>query len=84
MITITRNTGVGSSTVVYSAGPGTAIAGVDFTPVTAALTFAPGQTSATFSVPIIATQGRLGKFTVDLFLSQPDRAPGWGRRTPPS
>ena len=74
IITVTRNTGAGSSTVVYAAGPGTAIAGVDFTPVTAALTFAPGQTSATFSVPIIATQGRLGKFTVDLMLSNPTGA----------
>jgi hypothetical protein len=74
VITITRNTGVGSSTVVYSATPGTAVAGVDFTPITAALTFAPGQTSATFSVPIIATQGRLGNFTVQLALSHPTGA----------
>ncbi len=73
-ITVTRNTGVGSSTVVYSAGPGTAIAGVDFTPVTAALAFAPGQTTATFSVPIIATPGRIGQFTVDLSLSRPTGA----------
>jgi hypothetical protein len=74
IITITRNTGVGSSTVVYSAGPGTAIAGVDFTTVTSALTFAPGQTTATFAVPIIDTQGRLGQFTVDLTLSNPTGA----------
>src|SRR5262249_58557943 len=72
--TITRNTGVGSSTVVYSAGPGTAIAGVDFTPITAALSFAPGQTTATFSVPILATQGRIGNFTVNLALSHPTGA----------
>lgn len=74
LITVTRNTGVGSSTVLYAAGPGTAIPGVDFTPVSAALTFAPGQTTATFSVPIIATQGRLGQFTVDLSLSNPSGA----------
>jgi hypothetical protein len=74
VITITRNTDVGSSTVVYSAGPGTAVAGEDFTAVTAALTFAPGQTSATFSVPIIATQGRHGDFTVNLALSHPTGA----------
>jgi hypothetical protein len=73
-ITVTRDTGVGSSTVVYSASPGTAVAGVDFTPVTAALVFAPGQTSATFSVPIIATSGRVGQFTVDLGLSHPTDA----------
>ncbi len=74
MITVTRNTGTGSSTVVYAAGAGSAIAGVNFTPVTAALTFAPGQTSATFSVPIIDTQGRLGEFTVNLLLSNPTGA----------
>jgi hypothetical protein len=73
-ITVTRNTGVGSSTVVYSAGPGTAVPGVDFTTVTSALTFAPGQTTATFSVPIIATQGRIGDYTVDLSLSRPTGA----------
>ena len=57
VITIIRNTGAGSSTVVYAAVPGTAVAGVDFTPVTAAVTFAPGQTTATFSVPIVDTPG---------------------------
>ncbi len=45
VITVTRNTGVGSSTVIYAAGPGTAVAGVDFTAITAAVTFAPGQTT---------------------------------------
>src|SRR5262249_36488651 len=74
VITITRNTDVGSSTVVYSAGPGTAVAGVDFTAVTAAVSFAPGQTSATFSVPIIPAQGRVGDFTVNLALSHPTGA----------
>ena len=74
VITVTRNTGAGSSTVVYAAVPGTAIAGVDFTPVTAALTFVPGQTTASFSVPIIDSEGRLGQFTVDLQLSNPTGA----------
>jgi hypothetical protein len=73
-ITVTRNTGAGSSTVVYSAGPGTAIPGLDFTTVTAALTFAPGQTTATFNVPILATQGRLGDHTINLTLSHPTGA----------
>ncbi len=54
--------------------PGTAIAGVDFTPVTAALTFVPGQTTASFSVPIIDGEDRLGQFTVLLQLSNPTGA----------
>ncbi len=74
VITVTRNTSAGSSTVVYAAVPGTAIAGVDFTPVTAALTFVPGQTTASFSVPIIDGEDRLGEFTVLLQLSNPTGA----------
>lgn len=74
VITVIRDTGVGSSSVVYSASAGTAVAGVDFTPVTAALTFAAGQTVATFDVSILDTQGRDGQFTVELALSDPSGA----------
>ncbi len=62
--------------------PGTAIAGVDFTPIASAVTFAPGQTTATFSVPILDRPGRFGQFTVNLSLRTP-RAPGWAVRPRP-
>lgn len=40
-------------TVGYAATNGTAVAGVDFVPVTGRLTFLPGQTTQTISVPIL-------------------------------
>ncbi len=53
-----------------SAG-GTAVAGTDYTPVSGTLTFAPGQTSATFSVPLLddALTGEASPETVSLALS---------------
>jgi hypothetical protein len=74
LITVIRNSAFGSSTVVYTASPGTATPGVVFTPVTATLSFAPGQTSQTFSVPINSTLSQLGQFTVALSLSHPTGA----------
>jgi len=40
-------------TVDYATGDGTAVAGVDYTTTTGTLTFTPGQTSKTISVPVI-------------------------------
>jgi hypothetical protein len=40
-------------TVSYATSDGTALAGSDYTTVTGTLTFAPGATSATFTVPIL-------------------------------
>ncbi len=73
-ITVVRNSVVGSSTVVYTATAGTAVAGVDFTPVSSAVSFAPGQQTATFSVPLLDTQGRSGQFTINLALADPSGA----------
>src|SRR5262249_44244925 len=39
--------------VAYATGDGTAIAGADYTATTGSLTFAPGQTSKTISVPVL-------------------------------
>ena len=52
-ITVTRVGGTdGTAFVSYSTTSGTAVAGTDYTPTTGTLTFAPGQTSQTFTVPV--------------------------------
>lgn len=57
-VTITVNrTGntTGTSTVAYATSNGSAVAGTDYTATSGTLTFAAGQTSRTFAVPIINT-----------------------------
>jgi Calx-beta domain len=61
VVTITRPAGQGAETVSFTArrrfgftpGLGMAIEGSDFQPVTGQATFAPGDTSASFTVPIL-------------------------------
>lgn len=53
-ITVVRNTTDGSLSVDFSTANGTANAGLDYTATSGTLTFAPGETSKTFSVPILA------------------------------
>src|SRR5262249_10846323 len=50
---------------------GTAVPNADYTPVSGALTFNPGQTSQTFAVPLAGSQARIGQFNVILALSNP-------------
>ncbi len=57
--------------VNYATTAGTATAGSDFTSASGTLTFSPGQTSRTFSVPILNDQVREGDETVHLALSSP-------------
>ncbi len=53
-ITVTRTNGAGGgSTVNYRVGSGTAFEGLDFTTTSGTLTFGVGETSKTFTVPII-------------------------------
>lgn len=58
----------GTVSVDYATVNGTALAGVNFTAVSGTLTFAPGVTTQTFSVPIIPTTAVVGnkQFTVQL------------------
>jgi hypothetical protein len=58
--------------VNYTSANGTAVAGQDYSAVSGTLTFAPGQKTATFTVPILANpQQTASSTTVNLSLSQP-------------
>jgi len=58
-------------TVGYATGGGTATAGSDYTAATGTLTFAPGQTSRTITVPVLADSVAEATETVLISLSQP-------------
>jgi len=60
--------------VHYATSDGTAQAGVDYTAISDALTFAPGDISKTFTVPIIDDEGVELDETVILTLSGPSNA----------
>jgi hypothetical protein len=71
-ITVKRTGGSASGvTVDYTTSNGTAIAGVDYTATSGTLTFGSGQTSRTFTVPIINDTIDDGNRTVLLALSNP-------------
>ena len=82
VFTVTRSSGDGTSTVSYattSAGgtatPGAAgTAGADFAPVSGTLTFAPGETTKTISVPIFGDTSIEDDETFSLVLSNPTNA----------
>ncbi|HWS72453.1 MAG TPA: Calx-beta domain-containing protein [Thermoanaerobaculia bacterium] len=52
-LTVVRDVGPDSATVDYTTTPGTATAGSDYTTASGILTFAPGELSKTFNVPIL-------------------------------
>ncbi len=58
-----------TATVNFATSDGTATAGSDYTAVTGTLTFAPGQTSRTFGVPIINDLFKEPNETLNLILS---------------
>ncbi len=58
-------------TVRFSATGLTATAGADFTPVSGMLTFAPGETTKSFSVPVLPDPAREGDLLVQVSLSNP-------------
>jgi hypothetical protein len=58
--------------VAYAASNGSAVAGQDYTAVSGTLSFAPGVTDRSFSVPILPNPDRASSFsTVNLAISQP-------------
>src|SRR5262249_52991772 len=56
-------------TVNYATGTGTATAGIDYTPVSGTLTFAPGATSMTVNVPVFGDTDLEPSETIPLQLS---------------
>jgi hypothetical protein len=73
-VTVTVNRSGGSSglaSVDYAATGGTAVAGTDYTVAAGKLTFADGQTSATFAVQIAAVGAGEADKTIVLTLSNP-------------
>jgi hypothetical protein len=72
-VTVTRTgTGLGRAiSVDYATSNGTATSGTDYIPASGTLSFASGQESATFEVPILDRGLTSGSTTVNLALSAP-------------
>jgi hypothetical protein len=71
-ITVIRANGAASGvTVDYTTTGGTATSGDDYAAASGTLTFAAGQTSATFAVPIVDDAAHEGNETVTLTLTNP-------------
>jgi hypothetical protein len=58
-------------TIAYATAGGTAAVGQDYEPAAGVLTFAPGQTEATFFVPVVGNLRVDGARTIGLILSSP-------------
>jgi hypothetical protein len=70
-ITVLRSSAGLAGSVAYATSDGTAKAGVDYVTASGVLSFAPGQTSTTFTVSIINTQQVGGSRYLNLTLSNP-------------
>ena len=70
-ITVTRSSSNSASSVTYAISGGTAVPGVNYTTTTGTLVFSPGQSSQSFSIPVIHDFQVTGPLTVDIALSSP-------------
>lgn len=71
-VNVSRTLGsVDSGTVSYATSSGTATTGIDFTESSGTLTFAPGETVKSFTIPIVDDQLNEGPETINLTLSNP-------------
>jgi hypothetical protein len=72
LLTVTLDQAAATTTSVhYATADGTAIAGSDYTPISGTLAFAPGQTSKTLVIPILADSANDAGETFDITLSAP-------------
>ncbi len=70
-ITVNRTGGQGPATINYATSNGSAKAGVDYTATSGTLTFAVGDTSQSFTIPILNDPNSQGPLTVNVSLSSP-------------
>ncbi|MBI1812889.1 S-layer homology domain-containing protein [Candidatus Peregrinibacteria bacterium] len=83
-VTVTRDGGsTGSVSVNYATNEGSAQAGKDYTTTTGTLTFNAGETSKTFSIPIIDNGTMDGNRKFNLTLSAPSGEAVLGRSSAP-
>lgn len=75
VIEVVRRDGIADTVSVdYKTTPGTAKTNIDYQDVSGTLTFAPGQTALTFTVPIIDNTNQDGNRTIRLFLTNSVKA----------
>ena len=72
IVTVTRTSGnLGGVSVNYATSNGSAVAGVNYTPVSGTLVFLSGETSKSFAVPLLADGQVRGNLTFNLVLGSP-------------
>ena len=73
LITVSRGGGNRNATVQvnYATTAGSAVPGLDYTPVAGTLTFLANQTSASFSIPLLPNSSGNGSKTIGLTLADP-------------
>jgi N-acetylneuraminic acid mutarotase len=80
-VTLSRSGGTaGAVSVRCTSAGGSATAGVDFVAVNALVSFADGETTASFAIPILDDQSNEGNELVNLTLSQPTGGAATGDR----
>jgi len=70
-VTVTRNSAVGALAVSYATSDGTARAGINYTPRSGQLLFSEGQTSRSFTIPILNDNQAGGDTVINLSLANP-------------
>ncbi len=80
-ITVTRTGSIGPVSVDYATSDGTATAGTDYTSTHGTLAFADGETTKTFTIPILGDPRPDGSETLNLTLSNPSLGASLGAQS---